>query len=76
MSKSESPMVLTVREVSLLLRIQRSKVYELIREGCIDGFKLGADWRVKRESVEKLVGKIPADFFKGLPGEDKIRSVA
>lgn len=76
MSKVENPMVLTVREVSLLLRIQRSKVYELIKEGCIDGFKLGADWRVKRESVEKLIGKIPADFFKGQAVDDKIRTAA
>jgi excisionase family DNA binding protein len=60
----EEPVVLTVKEVSQLLRIHRPKVYELIREGSIQGFKLGADWRVTRESVEKLVGRIPKTFFK------------
>ncbi|MCB0340423.1 MAG: helix-turn-helix domain-containing protein [Bdellovibrionales bacterium] len=56
-------LVLTVREVAKLLRIHRPKVYELIKEGAIEGFKLGADWRIKRESVEKLIGPIPADFW-------------
>jgi excisionase family DNA binding protein len=56
-------MLLTVREVASLLRIHRPKVYDLIRDGTIEGFKLGSDWRVKRESVERLVGSIPKDFF-------------
>jgi excisionase family DNA binding protein len=50
-------------EVAKLLRIHRPKVYDLIKAGTIEGFKLGSDWRVKRESVEKLIGEIPEDFF-------------
>lgn len=61
--KPQNPLLLTVKEVSLLLRIHRPKVYDLIKEGTIVGFKLGSDWRIKRESVEQLVGPIPADFF-------------
>ena len=57
------PYVLTVKEVAQLLRIHRPKVYELIRENALDGFKLGADWRIKRESVERLIGEIPDEFF-------------
>jgi len=57
------PLLLTVREVSQLLRIHRPKVYELIKCGSIEGFKLGADWRIKRDSVEELVGVIPEGFF-------------
>ena len=65
MSKdSAHPVLLTVKEVSTLLRIHRPKVYDLIHEGVIEGFKIGSDWRVKRESVEKIVGKIPLEFFK------------
>lgn len=67
---SSEPVVLTVREVSELLRIHRPKVYDLIKEGAIEGFKLGADWRIKRESVERLVGKIPSSFFKSEPPID------
>jgi excisionase family DNA binding protein len=64
MSNVKQPLLLTVREVSLLLRVQRPKVYELIKEGAIDGFKVGADWRIRRDSVENLIGEIPETFFK------------
>ena len=63
MSNKEAPLLLTVREVSMLLRVQRPKVYELIKDGAIDGFKVGADWRIRRDSVEALIGRIPEDFF-------------
>lgn len=65
------PLLLTVKEVSRLLRIHRPKVYDLIRDGTIEGFKLGSDWRVKRESVEKLIGEIPPHFF----GKEKVEHV-
>lgn len=60
---SPYPVLLTVKEVSTLLRIHRPKVYDLIRDGTIEGFKLGSDWRIKRESIEKLIGPIPESFF-------------
>jgi len=69
MAQGNHPLLLTVREVSKLLRIHRPKVYDLIRAGTIDGFKLGSDWRIKRDSVEKLVGPIPTDFFARKEGE-------
>jgi excisionase family DNA binding protein len=62
--KREAPVLLTVREVSTLLRVQRPKVYELIRDGAIEGFKVGADWRIRRDSVENLIGSIPESFFE------------
>ena len=63
MAHSTQPVLLTVKEVSQLLRIHRPKVYDLIRDGTIEGFKLGSDWRVKRDSIEKLLGPIPDSFF-------------
>lgn len=65
MKANEIPLLLTVREVSQLLRVQRPKVYELIKDGAIEGFKVGADWRIRRDSVENLIGAIPEDFFEG-----------
>lgn len=70
MSNVKQPLLLTVREVSLLLRVQRPKVYELIKEGAIDGFKVGADWRIRRDSVENLIGEIPETFFKRRKNSD------
>ena len=64
MNDEHNPILLTVKEVSDLLRIHRPKVYDLIHERVIDGFKLGSDWRIKRDSIEKIVGKIPEEFFK------------
>lgn len=64
MATVERPLLLTVREVSQLLRIHRPKVYDLIRANTIEGFKLGSDWRIKIESVERLIGRIPDEFFE------------
>ena len=71
MTNGPQPLLLTVKEVAKLLRIHRPKVYDLIKAGTIDGFKLGSDWRVKRESVEKLIGEIPEDFFPNKTGVKK-----
>jgi excisionase family DNA binding protein len=66
MKKLRNPLLLTVREAAEILRIHRPKVYDLIKEGILTGFKLGSDWRIKRESVERMVGPIPTDFFTKL----------
>ena len=68
--RAEAPFLLTVREVAALLRVQRPKVYELIKDGAIEGFKVGADWRIRRDSVENLIGAIPEDFFEKSRSED------
>ena len=62
--KEDNHVLLTVKEVSTLLRVQRPKVYELIKDGAISGFKVGADWRIRRDSVENLIGDIPQNFFQ------------
>ena len=59
-------LLLTVSEVSRILRIQRAKVYILIETGALEGFKVGADWRIRRESVEDLVGDIPNSFLASI----------
>lgn len=58
-----NPVFLTVKEVSELFRIHRSKVYELIHDNTFVGIKIGSDWRIRRDSVEKVTGKIPNIFF-------------
>ncbi len=56
---TSAPILMTVKEVAELLRIQRAKVYLLIEMGSLEGFKVGADWRIKVSSLEKLIGPIP-----------------
>lgn len=62
-----NPVLLTVREVSTLLRVQRAKVYLLIRLGVLQGVKIGSDWRVRVDSVEKQIGALPETYLKKLP---------
>jgi len=57
------PQLLTVREVSQILRINRPKVYILIETNFISGTKVGSDWRIRTDSVERVAGPIPEEFF-------------
>jgi excisionase family DNA binding protein len=43
--------ILTVKEVSELLKVQDSTVYRMIREGRIPAFKIGSDWRFQKDQV-------------------------
>ncbi|HMO17514.1 MAG TPA: helix-turn-helix domain-containing protein [Oligoflexia bacterium] len=67
---NNKPLLLTVKESSTLLRVQRPKIYELIKDGALDGFKVGADWRIRTDSLERLVGEIPQTFFDTIKDSD------
>ena len=64
--ESTLPKLLTVREVSHILRIQRAKVYLLIEMGKLDATKVGADWRIKRSSVEQFTGALRPEDLSGV----------
>jgi excisionase family DNA binding protein len=55
MSK-QTPDVMTLNEVAEYLRIPRSTVYKLVREGRIPGQKIGRQWRFRRAVVENWLG--------------------
>lgn len=55
MSK-QTPDVMTLNEVAEYLRIPRSTVYKLVREGRIPGQKIGRQWRFRRAVVERWLG--------------------
>jgi excisionase family DNA binding protein len=50
------PPVLTSRGVQNLLCIGKNKLYELLGTGELKGFRIGRDWRVKRESIFEYIG--------------------
>lgn len=61
---SQKPLLLTTKEASSILRINRAKLYALIKGDVIEGVRVGADWRVKTASIERLCGlKIPDTYF-------------
>ena len=48
---------LDLEETAELLRIPRSSVYKLAREGKIPAQKVGRHWRFHRETLEKWIAK-------------------
>jgi excisionase family DNA binding protein len=56
--------VLTIKETASLLRIQRAKVYILIQDGTLDAIKIGQAWRVRVESVERLIGPLDLTYLQ------------
>ena len=53
----QTPDVMTLNEVADYLRIPRSTVYKLVREGRIPGQKVGRQWRFRRAIVEQWLGE-------------------
>lgn len=45
--------VLTITELAEYLRISRSTLYKLVREGGIPCQKIGRHWRFRKESIDR-----------------------
>jgi excisionase family DNA binding protein len=60
---ASEPEVLTVKEVCDLLRIHRSTIYRLVRQGRIPSFKIGKDWRFRTDLIMRWI----AEQTKGHP---------
>jgi excisionase family DNA binding protein len=45
--------VLTVKEVCELLKVHPSTLYKLVRQGSIPSFRVGIDWRFRRDVIER-----------------------
>ena len=43
--------VLTLKELCDLLRVHPSTVYKLLREGKIPSFRVGSEWRFRRDVI-------------------------
>lgn len=46
--------ILTAQEVATYLRVHPYTVKRLARAGKLPGFKIGGQWRFKKESLEKM----------------------
>ena len=47
--------ILTIKDLQKLLHIGRNTALRLVQDGEIEGFKVGRQWRVTRESVVKYI---------------------
>ena len=43
--------ILTIKDLQKLLHIGRNTALRLVQDGEIEGFKVGRQWRVTRESI-------------------------
>jgi len=46
------PQILTVEDIAYYLRIHRSTVYRLIKKRALPAWKIGADWRSDKKSID------------------------
>ena len=47
--------ILTLKELQELLHIGKNTALKLVQSGEIEGFRVGKQWRVLRESVTKYI---------------------
>lgn len=47
------PEILTPSEVCEMLRIHRGTLYKLVRAGKIPTFRIGSEWRFRRDLLER-----------------------
>ncbi len=45
--------IMTIEELSVYLRIPKSTLYKLAREGRVPCQKIGKHWRFRRETIER-----------------------
>ena len=53
--------VLTIEELSVYLKIPRSTLYKLVREGRIPSQKVGRHWRFRKESIDRWLDETRAE---------------
>ncbi len=52
MSETKPGAILTVDEISDYLKIPKSTIYKLVREGKIPAQKIGRHWRFRKEGID------------------------
>jgi excisionase family DNA binding protein len=45
--------ILNVSELSEYLRVHKTTIYRMLREGRLPGFRVGSDWRFNVEAIEQ-----------------------
>jgi len=45
--------LLTVKEICDLQQVHQTTVYKLVRQGRIPSFRIGTDWRFRKDLIER-----------------------
>jgi len=49
--------VLTVKDICDLLQVHQATVYKLVRQGKIPGFRIGSDWRFRKDVIARWMAE-------------------
>lgn len=47
--------IMTVPDVAEALNIGKNRVYELLEQGALKGFRIGRVWKIPREAVQEYI---------------------
>ena len=47
--------ILTVSEVAEYLEVGKNRVYELLNDGVLKGFRMGSTWKISRMALENYI---------------------
>jgi excisionase family DNA binding protein len=61
--------VLTIREVAEYLKVTEKTVYTLAQQRRIPSFKVGGQWRFRREDIEAWIGAQTEETLGASAGE-------
>ncbi|MBA7671074.1 hypothetical protein ES703_79225 [subsurface metagenome] len=53
--------VLTIEELSVYLKIPKSTLYKLVREGKVPSQKVGRHWRFRKEAINRWLDETPSE---------------
>jgi len=53
--------VLTIEELSVYLKISKSTLYKLVREGKVPSQKVGRHWRFRKEAIDRWLDETRAE---------------
>jgi len=53
--------VMTIEELSAYLKIPKSTLYKLVREGKVPSQKVGRHWRFRKETIDRWLDETQAE---------------
>jgi len=56
---------LTIKELAKYLNVTERTIYNLLERGELPGFKVGANWRFRREDIDKWIEENMKNKTKG-----------
>ena len=49
--------ILTIKEICDLLQVHQSTIYKMVRQGKIPCFRVGSDWRFRKDLIERWMAE-------------------